>query len=82
MIEAAILKPTIDDLRAAVKEGRYIYLKWQRDDEITLLDTFSASAIVQVYDKVKPENKEKVARAINNSKSSFMKLHTMVMNTL
>lgn len=82
MIEAAILKPTIDDLRAAVKEGRYIYLKWQRDGEITLLDTFSASAIVQVYDKVKPENKEKVARAINNSQSSFMKLHTMVMNTL
>lgn len=82
MIKAAILKPTIDDLRNAVKNGSYIHIKWQRDGEIMLLDTFSASAIVKVYDAVKPENKEKVARAINNSKSSFMKLHTMVMNVL
>lgn len=82
MIEAAILKPTIEDLRNAVKAGSYIHIKWERDGEIVLLDTFSASAIIQVYEAVKPENKERVERALSNSKSSFMKLHTMVMKAL
>lgn len=81
-VEAAILKPTIDDLRTAVKEGRYIHIKWERDGAIVLLDTFSASAIVKVYDAVKPENKERINAALGRSQSSFTKLHNMVMNAL
>lgn len=75
--------PTIEEIRAAVLECSYMELTWDNGPkEPVILDLFSASAMVQLYDRLKPENQEKFAAAINRSQGAFMAVHKMTMGAL
>ena len=43
------------------------------------MDSFTASAITQVYDKVNPANKKKMEDLANGKKSDLMKLQKLAM---
>lgn len=75
-------RPSIEQIRENVKQNSYTELVWNEGDKPIILDLFTASAMVQVYDALKPENKTKFAAAISNSESSFLKAHSMVLKCL
>ena len=77
-----MIPPTIDFIRNNVKQNSYSELRWAEDDEPVILDLFTASAMVQVYDALKPENQTKFAAAISRSEASFFKAHSMVLKCL
>ena len=75
-------RPSIELIRENVKQNSYSELRWAEDDEPVILDLFTASAMVQVYDALKPENQTKFAAAISRSEASFFKVHSMVLKCL
>lgn len=76
------MTPTIEQIRQNVKQNSYMELVWNEGDEPIILDLFTASAMVQVHDALKPENQAKFAAAISRSQASFFKVHEMVLKCL
>ena len=75
-------KPSIELIRENVKQNSYTVLVWNEGDKPVILDLFTASAMVQAYDALKPENQTKFAAAISRSEASFFKAHSMVLKCL
>ncbi len=46
------------------------------------VDLFTASAIIQVLDKVKPANKTKLTKMLNGKKSDFMRASEGIMKMI
>lgn len=52
-------EPSIDALRAAP-----VYFRWGSNKRRTLVDSFTAGAILAVYDALNDDNKAKIARMV------------------
>jgi len=68
--------PTIENLRMIVKDKQH--QKFMFDKGQAIVDTFTASAMVQVYDALKPATKKKFEDMIK-SKEGFMKSQAFAM---
>tara|TARA_B100000085_G_scaffold235940_1_gene224408 strand:+ start:72 stop:593 length:522 start_codon:yes stop_codon:yes gene_type:complete len=79
--EEYIEEDNVADLRDIVKRKSAKSLKFK--DGSMKVDLFTASAIVQILDKVKPETKNKMISIINNgTKSQIMKLQQVAMKAV
>ena len=79
--EEYIEEDNVADLKDIVKRKGAKNLKFK--DGSMKVDTFTASAITQILDKVKPDNKRKMMDMINSgTKSQFMKLQQLAMKAV
>ena len=68
MQEMYIVEDNVGILRDIVKKKSMMPVKFS--DGIVKVDLFTASAVVQVLDKVNPANREKITKMINTGKKS------------
>lgn len=68
-------EPSIDNLRLIVQKHSAKLFVWKGSQ--ILVDVQTANVMVQVYDLIKPENQEKVARMIKASGEQFHKVVTI-----
>ena len=79
--EEYLEEDNVANLRDIVKRKSAKSLKFK--DGSMKVDLFTASAIVQILDKVKPETKNKMISIINNgTKSQIMKLQQVAMKAI
>ena len=79
--EQYLEEDNVANLRDIVKRKSAKSLKFK--DGSMKVDLFTASAIVQILDKVKPETKNKMISIINNgTKSQIMKLQQVAMKAI
>ena len=79
--EEYIEEDNVADLKDIVKRKGAKNLKFK--DGSMKVDTFTASAMTQILDKVKPDNKKKMMDMINSgTKSQFMKLQQLAMKAV
>lgn len=71
--EEIVAEGVMDDLRNIVKSKSAKQVKFD-DGSRTKVDMFTASAMVKVYDALKPANQEKFAATVGKSQQSFMKM--------
>lgn len=77
--KSELARPTVESLRSIVKNQGYKFFTWGNDRpdyEPLLIDMFSASAMVQVYDAMNAEHKAKFERMVKASRAQFMKMQT------
>jgi len=67
--ESLITEDNVDVLRSIVKDKQAKALKFS--DGTMKVDLTTASTLIQVLDKVKPDNKSKLTRMINGKKGQF-----------
>ena len=67
--EAFLAENNMEVIRSVNKSGQHKDLK-MKDGKI-MMDTFTASAIMQVYDNVNPTNKKRMENLANGKKSDF-----------
>ena len=73
-----LLEANVDILKKIVKDKQNNKIKLK--DGTLRIDLFSASALTQALDQVKPDTKKKMMDIINNgSKGQFMKLIGVIM---
>ena len=75
--ESFLAENNMDVIKSIVKSGGAKDLK-MKDGKI-MMDTFSASAIMQVYDKVNPTNKKRMEGLANGKKSDLLKLQALAL---
>ena len=75
--ESFLTENNMDVIRSVVKSGGAKDLK-MKDGKI-MMDTFSASAIMQVYDNVNPTNKKRMEGLANGKKSDLLKLQALAL---
>ena len=75
--EAFLAENNMDVIKSIVKSKGAKDLK-MKDGKLKM-DAFTASAILQVYDKVNPTNKKKMEDLANGKKSDLMKLQALAM---
>ena len=75
--ESFLAENNMDVIRSVVKSGGAKDLK-MKDGKI-MMDTFSASAIMQVYDNVNPTNKKRMEGLANGKKSDLLKLQALAL---
>ena len=79
--EEHIEEDNVADLKDIVKRKSAKNLKFK--DGSMKVDMFTASAITQILDKVKPDNKKKMMDMINSgTKSQFLKLQQVAMKAV
>ena len=76
--ESFLIEDNVDVLRSIVKSKQNKSVKFQ-DGKKAKVDLFTASALVQVLDKVNPDNKAKLTKMINDSLKSFLQAQSAVM---
>ena len=76
--ESFITEDNVDVLRSIVKNKQNKSVKFQ-DGKKAKVDLFTASALVQVLDKVNPDNKAKLTKMINGTLKSFLQAQSAVM---
>ena len=76
--ESFITEDNVDVLRSIVKNKQNKSVKFQ-DGKKAKVDLFTASALIQVLDKVNPDNKAKLTKMINDSLKSFLQAQSAVM---
>ena len=76
--ESFITEDNVDVLRSIVKNKQNKSVKFQ-DGKKAKVDLFTASALVQVLDKVNPDNKAKLTKMVNGSLKSFLQAQSAVM---
>ena len=65
-------------LQNIVKKQQNAKMKF-KDNKRATVDLFTASAIMKVYDAVKPDNKKKMEKLINGTLPEFLKLQAFAM---
>ena len=75
--EPFLAENNMDVIRSVYKSGGAKDLK-MKDGKI-MMDTFSASAIIQVYDNVNPTNKKRMEGLANGKKSDLLKLQALAL---
>lgn len=73
MEEEVVYEAVIDDLRKIVDKKQRADVKFADGNKLKV-DSFSASALVQVHDALNGANQKKFADAINKNESMFMKM--------
>ena len=76
--ESFLIEDNVDVLRNIVKSKQNKSVKFQ-DGKKAKVDLFTASALIQVLDKVNPDNKAKLTKMINDSLKSFLQAQSAVM---
>ena len=76
--ESFLIEDNVDVLRSIVKSKQNKSVKFQ-DGKKAKVDLFTASALIQVLDKVNPDNKAKLTKMINDSLKSFLQAQSAVM---
>ena len=75
--EALLAEDNMEVLKSIVKNKSAKNIKMK--DGNLKMDMFTASAIMNVYDKVNPSNKKKIEALANGKKRDMMKLQSMAM---
>ena len=75
--ESLITEDNVDVLRSIVKTKGMKPLKFS--DGTMKVDLTTASTMIQVLDKVNPDNKAKLTKMINDSLKSFLQAQSAVM---
>ena len=75
--ESFLAENNMDVIRSVNKSGQHKDLK-MKDGKI-MMDTFTASAIMQVYDNVNPTNKKRMEGLANGKKSDLLKLQALAL---
>ena len=75
--EAFLAENNMEVIRSVNKSGQHKDLK-MKDGKIKM-DTFTASAIMQVYDNVNPTNKKRMENLANGKKSDLLKLQALAL---
>lgn len=76
-VEKYIVESNMDMLKDIVKKKQAKSVKF-KDGQLKV-DMFTASKIVQVYDKVNATNKKKIDNMINGTKGQFVKISQAIM---
>ena len=76
--ESFLTEDNVDVLRSIVKSKQNKSVKFQ-DGKKAKVDLFTASALIQVIDKVNPDNKAKLTKMVNGSLKSFLQAQSAVM---
>ena len=76
--ESFLIEDNVDVLRSIVKSKQNKSVKFQ-DGKKAKVDLFTASALIQVIDKVNPDNKAKLTKMINGSLKTFLQAQSAVM---
>jgi len=79
-VESLLAEDNVDVLRSIVKNKAMKPIKLK--DGAMKVDLFTASAIVQVLDKIKPANKIKLTKMLNGKKSDFMRASEGIMKMI
>ena len=75
--ESLLAENNMDVIKSVVKSKGAKNIKMK--DGSLKMDLFTASAIMNIYDKVNPSNKKKIEALANGKKSDLMKLQSMAM---
>tara|TARA_R110002049_G_scaffold50075_1_gene142277 strand:+ start:196 stop:708 length:513 start_codon:yes stop_codon:yes gene_type:complete len=76
--ESFLVEDNVDVLRSIVKNKQNKSVKFQ-DGKKAKVDLFTASALIQVIDKVNPDNKAKLTKMVNGTLKSFLQAQSAVM---
>ena len=76
--ESFLIEDNVEVLRSIVKNKQNKSVKFQ-DGKKAKVDLFTASALIQVIDKVNPDNKAKLTKMVNGSLKSFLQAQSAVM---
>ena len=76
--ESFLIEDNVDVLRSIVKSKQNKSVKFQ-DGKKAKVDLFTASALIQVIDKVNSDNKAKLTKMINGSLKTFLQAQSAVM---
>ena len=76
--ESFLVEDNVDVLRSIVKNKQNKSVKFQ-DGKKAKVDLFTASALIQVIDKVNPDNKAKLTKMINGTLKTFLQAQSAVM---
>ena len=76
--ESFLVEDNVEVLRSIVKSKQNKSVKFQ-DGKKAKVDLFTASALIQVIDKVNPDNKAKLTKMINGSLKTFLQAQSAVM---
>ena len=76
--ESFLVEDNVDVLRSIVKSKQNKSVKFS-DGKKAKVDLFTASALIQVLDKVNADNKAKLTKMINGTLKSFLQAQSAVM---
>ena len=77
-VEYLLTENNLKILQNIVKKKQNAKVKF-KDNKRATVDLFTASAIMKVYDAVKPDNKKKMEKMINGTLPEFLKLQAFAM---
>ena len=77
-VEYLLVENNLKILQNIVKKKQNAKVKF-KDNKRATVDLFTASAIMKVYDAVKPDNKKKMEKMINGTLPEFLKLQAFAM---
>lgn len=77
-VEYLLAENNLKILQNIVKKKQNAKVKF-KDNKRATVDLFTASAIMKVYDAVKPDNKKKMEKLINGTLPEFLKLQAFAM---
>ena len=77
-VEYLLVENNIKILQNIVKKKQNAKIKF-KDNKRATVDLFTASAIMKVYDAVKPDNKKKMEKLINGTLPEFLKIQAFAM---
>jgi len=77
-VEYLLIENNLKMLQNIVKKKQNAKVKF-KDNKRATVDLFTASAIMKVYDAVKPDNKKKLEKLMNGTLSDFLKLQAFAM---
>lgn len=79
-VESLLAEDNVDVLKSIVKSKSMKPIKLR--DGTMKVDLYTASAIVQVLDKINPANKAKLTKMLNGKKSDFMRASEGIMKMI
>ena len=79
-VESLLAEDNVDVLKSIVKSKSMKPIKLR--DGTMKVDLYTASAIVQVLDKINPANKSKLTKMLNGKKSDFMRASEGIMKMI
>ena len=79
-VESLLAEDNVDVLKSIVKSKSMKPIKLK--DGTMKVDLYTASAIVQVLDKINPANKSKLTKMLNGKKSDFMRAADGIMKMI
>ena len=77
-VEYLLVENNVKILQNIVKKKQNAKIKF-KDNKRATVDLFTASAIMKVYDAVKPDNKKKIEKMMNGTLVDFLKLQKFAM---